>query len=111
MVKFTHNYDKSNDRVFTTVRSVNYMKKHNLLLGSIDTVTFPDKKFLGKLIAYQDLTINNMSLDLLKYDVSPLPCETKEDFVDILNSFLPLGWGHNTIWTTKRLMVWLNLEG
>jgi len=109
-MNFSHYYDKLNYAVFPTVRSVNYMDKHNLKIGSIDDI-YVKRKFIGraKLIVYQIQKIKEMSLNFLRYDST---CDEldeiidKKDYIDLLNSFLPAGWGHNRLTTTKAILWW-----
>ncbi len=104
-MNFKHDYDKLERDVFPTVRSKGYMKKHGLKIGSRDNVTQPSGFHKSDLIEFEDEEIGKMPLSFLKYDAAPLPIETKEDYVDLLNSYIPKGNPHK-LTTVKRILWW-----
>lgn len=109
MVSFKHPYTKLNYPIFTTIRSVDYMKKNNLNIGSIDSVIVEGiNKGNAILIGYYDSPINDMPFELLKYDTSPLVCNTYDDFIKILNSFIQ--FPSNQLTTIKRITFWMWLH-
>jgi len=87
IIHFTHEYDKLERDVIPTVRSVDYMKEHDLKIGDEVTLTSPSRKMNCILIGFEDMKIKDMGLAFLKYDCSPLKCESIMDYIDILNSF------------------------
>ncbi len=111
-MNFKHDYDKLERDVFPTVRSKGYMKKHGIGIESFnyhgeccDEVKTPTKTFTAQLIAFEDEPIQHMPLSFLKYDAAPIPINSHQDFVDLLNSFIPQGNPHK-LTTVKRILWW-----
>jgi len=107
-MKFTHKYDKLEGKVFPTVRSIKYMEKHDLSIGSVDDV-YIGKDLVGTavLIAEQRRQISDMHLSFLKYDSNYdyEEIESHQDYVELLNSFIP--YKSNRLGTTKSILWWV----
>lgn len=106
-IKFSHDYDKLMSKIFPTVRSVDYMEEHELKIGDIVDIVSPLMRFNAKIIDFEDWKICDMELGFLKYDCYPIPCESYQDYVDLLNSFIK--FKSNKI-STKKRVIWLQKE-
>lgn len=101
-VKFSHDYEKLMRIIFPTVRSVNYNKEKKFDVGDFVEVHSPSMKFIAKLINYEDWKICDMELGFIKYDCYPIECESHEDYINLLNSFIPK-FDPNKLNTIKRI--------
>ena len=111
LFNFSHNYDKLRYPTFTTIRSVHYMKKRNLKIGSIGWITLKRKKlFKAVIMGYRDMRICDMPIDLLKLDSKYDDFEIKDhqDFVNLLNEFNR--FKNNRLTTIKRIIYLGKIE-
>jgi len=109
MVNFKHKYYKLDHDIFPTVRSVNYNGKHGIRAGSVENVNVDHIcKGRAMLIHVEQKQIEQMSLAFLQFDANhPLgKIYVRQDYIDLLNSFLPKGWGKNTLTTMKAILWW-----
>ena len=104
-IYFKHDYTKLDREVFLTIRSVNYMKDRNLKQGPYYPTESPSKRSVVKIIAYEDMVIQDIPLILLQYDAYPELIEDHDDYVNLLNSFVKK-YNPNVI-TTKKRIIWL----
>jgi len=110
-MNFTHWYDKLDYPIFTTIRSVGYMAKHNLKINDVESI-YHKKNYIFSaiLIAYQDMKIEDMDIQLLRFDanskVDGIYIHNHQGFVDLINSFIQ--YKSNRLTTRKRIMVFVN---
>ena len=100
LFNFSHDYYKLRRPFFTTIRSIKYKAEP----GQIGWITLKIKAlFLGKIMAYNDMRICDIPLELLKDDAEypGFSINSHEDFVELLNSFLP--YKSNRLTTIKRI--------
>jgi len=107
-MNFSHTYYKLDHFIFPTVRSVNYLERHRLEVGDWDKLYIRGKK-IGSIyiIGRENKAIKDMSLGFLQFDGNcpDFHINTKQDYINLLNSFLPKGWGHNNLNTIKSI-IW-----
>jgi hypothetical protein len=109
MFNFSHHYKKLDQTEFTTIRSLDYAKKHNLSLNQIGDVTLDRSLiFKVKIVRWEDKRICDMPLELLQKDVEyeGFTISTYHEFVDglnqiVLNSGIP--YANNRLTTKKRI--------
>ena len=104
---FSHDYFKLDFKIFPTVRSPKYVKKNKLFVGQIEEIYVKgNRKGFATLIAEEKRSIAHMSLAFLKYDSSSVQTsiETRQDYVDLLNSFIQ--YGSNRLTTIKSILWW-----
>lgn len=104
-IYFKHDYTKLDREVFLSIRSVNYMKDYNIKQGPYHQTESPSKRFIVKIITYEDIVIQDIPLILLQYDAHPKVIKSHQDYVDLLNSFVKK-YNPNVI-TTKKRIIWL----
>ena len=103
-VNFQQRYTKLSRLYFPTIRSTQYIAKHGINLGDIVQITIAKNYFcVAELCGYETATIQEIPLEFLKYDAHPHVIQSHEDFVNLLNSFLPEKWGKNRLTTIKRI--------
>ena len=106
-MKFSHYYYKLNRTIFPTVRSINYLKSKGLKIGSIEQIHITGLyQGTAKLLLEEQKEISWMGLAFLKYDgdADGITINTEQDYVDLLNSFIP--FKSNTRSTVKSILWW-----
>jgi len=106
VVRFKHDYDKLEKNIFPTIRSIHYLEG---MVGRIFTVESKTKKFEAVYIGHDIKMIKEIPLSFLKYDAAPLPIESHQDFVDLLNSFVPK-YNPNRLSTKKKILFFEKLD-
>lgn len=85
-INFTHEYDKLYKPTFTTIRGKTWIDKYSV--GDEFDIAIKNEFWYRAEINNIELRrIKDISLEVLKEDVSPLKCESHDDFIQILNSF------------------------
>ena len=107
MVNFTHRYFKLDHIIFPTVRSTGYVEKHSLQFGGQIPI-YIAKAQVGWaiLLKEEQKAIEEMNIAFLRFDASSPRTHigTHQDYIDLLNSFLPEGWGRTTGKTIKSIL-------
>ena len=85
-MKFSKDYTKLDDRVFTTIR-----RRDKWEAGETVKVEAPTKNFHAKIIYHCGVMLDDLSTEVLCYDTDT---ETREKALTLLNSFYrkPLAW-------------------
>ena len=111
LFNFTHPYYKLMNKEFTTIRSVNYMKKMGFSLNETGVIQL-EGKFLknAKVIGYIDKPIDEFRLVELKQDAEypTFFIHSHQNFVDLLNSFIK--WNSNHLKCVKRMYYIMEVD-
>lgn len=110
-IKFSKAYIKLTQPLFTTIRSVKYLEKYNIKINDIVMINIEGEDiFKAIVVGFYDMKIENMTSELLKYDTNAFNycINNKEEFVDLLNSFIPK-YNPNRLSTKKRLIFLLTM--
>ena len=106
-MNFKTDYDKLHVNIFPTIRSIHYMDKWGIYIGCTKPVHIAKKfAFKAKLVSFQDLPINDIPLSLLQYDTNPFDIINHNDFLNLINSFIPSHYMPTALTTMKRIMWW-----
>jgi len=109
---FSHDYYKLQNDAFTTIRSVYYMNRRGIGIGSKGWITLQNRKlFLAIIMGYKDARICDIPLEVLKNDAEYLGflIASHQDFVDLLNSFTR--FKQNCLTTVKRVFFIQRIGG
>lgn len=117
LFNFQHPYSKLEDETFTTIRSIDYAKKHLFQIGSIGYITLQRNiHSLIKVESWKDMRICDMDIALLKRDVEyeGFTIQTHLDFVNGLNEILLQSgykYANNQLTTKKRIFYLKKVNG
>lgn len=107
-INFSHSYMKLDSKCFTTIRSIHYLRNHEIKVGDKVIITLK-KQFDGYayVVAFYSTSIERMPLRLLKFDANQyekVPISDHQDFIDLLNSFSNRG-GNHRMQTMKSIIT------
>ena len=89
------------------MRSTGYVEKHNLQYGGQEPIFVAKKQVgFGILLKEERKAIKDMNIAFLRFDASSPSTHigSHQDYIDLLNSFLPEGWGRTTGETIKSIL-------
>ncbi|WP_064496473.1 hypothetical protein [Methanocaldococcus jannaschii] len=105
-INFSHDYFKLREQRFTTIRSKHYLKNKGLRVGDVVKIKHPSGEFPAKIVGVEVKRICDIPLEILKKDAEfeGFNIKTHQDFVDLLNSFIP--YKSNKL-TTEKAIIYL----
>jgi hypothetical protein len=90
VVRFKYPYTKLSRRFFTTVRGSSWYKR--MRIDTSYTILVPMLKVndVAKCVHKRIWRLVDLPLGMMQHDVAPLKCESKQDYIDILNTLVPI---------------------
>ena len=103
-ISFRHPYNKLLSRRFTTIRGRSWLKRK---AGERVLVLTPDGEFYADVMSVEARRISEMTVDFLKADAEypGFVIRDRQDFVDLLNSFIPKHWGRPPVTVDSEMAV------
>ena len=107
-ITFRHRYHKLLARRFTTIRGKSWLKRK---AGQRVVVKTPDDTFEADVVSVEAQDIDDMTVEFLKADAEypGFEIRDRQDFVALLNSFIPKHWGRPPV-TVESEMAVVTLE-